>query len=186
MQHYNRISIMKKINVIGTTGSGKSTFAKALADRIDCPYIQMDQLFWKPNWVESTDDEFMPKVKDAVSGDAWVLDGNYSRTNDIKWENADAIIWVDFSYFRTLLQLFKRTIMRIITKQELWTGTGNRESFGKSFMSKKSIFVWFYKNYKTNKSRYSELMISPKVTHITFIRLRNPKEVRQFMQGINA
>jgi adenylate kinase family enzyme len=75
---------MKKINVIGTTGSGKSTFSKALANRIDCPYIQMDQLFWKPNWVEPSDDEFIPKVKSAVSGASWVLDGNYSRTNDIK------------------------------------------------------------------------------------------------------
>ena len=186
MQNLNRIFIMKKINVIGTTGSGKSTFSKALANRIDCPYIQMDQLFWKPNWVEPSDDEFIPKVKSAVSGASWVLDGNYSRTNDIKWENADTIIWVDFSYFRTLFQLFKRTVMRIVSRQELWENTGNKESLGKSFMSKKSIFVWFFKNYKNNKSRYSELMNSPRVKHVQFIRLRSPKEVEQFIDAINA
>ncbi|MCJ8311446.1 MAG: adenylate kinase [Saccharospirillaceae bacterium] len=176
---------MKKINVIGTTGSGKSTFSKLLANKIGCPYIQMDQLYWKPNWIEATDDEFIPKVKVAVSGDSWVLDGNYSRTNDIKWENADTIIWVDFSFFRTLLQLFKRTVIRLMSKQELWLGTGNKESFCKSFMSKKSIFVWFFKNYQKNKSRYSELMQSPKVKHVEFIRLRNPKEVKQFIINLN-
>jgi len=177
---------MKRINVIGTTGSGKSTFSTRLANKIDCQYIQMDQIFWKSGWTESTDDEFIPKVKNAVAGDCWVLDGNYSRTNDIKWQNADTIIWIDFSYFRTLSQLFKRTVIRIVLQQELWLGTGNRESFGKSFMSKKSIFVWFFKNYQKNKSRYSKLMRSPSVKHIEFIRLRSPKEVKQFIEDINV
>ena len=177
---------MKKINVIGTTGSGKSTFSKCLADKIGCQYIQMDQLFWKPNWTESTDDEFIPKLKSAVSGDSWVLDGNYSRTNEIKWENADTIIWLDLSYFRTLFQLFKRTVKRNVSKQELWVGTGNKESFGRSFMSKKSIFIWFFKGYKNNKLRYSKLMGSPSVKHVRFIRLRNPKEVNRFIAGLNV
>jgi adenylate kinase family enzyme len=177
---------MKKINVIGTTGSGKSTFSKLLANKANCPYIQMDQIFWQPDWIESNDDEFLPKVRAAVSGDSWVLDGNYSRTNDIKWGNADTIIWVDFSYFRTLFQLFKRTVIRTVSKQELWIGTGNRESFGRSFMSKKSIFVWFFLNFRKNKLRYSELMDSPKVKHVEFIRLRSPKEASQFLESINT
>lgn len=177
---------MKKINVIGTTGSGKSTFSKKLANKIDCPYIQMDQLFWQPNWVESTDAEFIPKVKDAVSGDYWVLDGNYSRTSDIKWGNSDTIIWLDYSYFRTLLQLFMRTINRVMVKQELWLGTGNTESFGKSFMSKKSIFIWFFKSYKKNKIRYSGLMNSQSIKHVEFIRLRSPKEAAKFIDSIGA
>ena len=75
---------MKKINVIGTTGSGKSTFSSLLAKELGFPYIHMDELFWKPNWQESTDDEFIPKIKRVVAGVLWVLDGNYSRTNDIK------------------------------------------------------------------------------------------------------
>lgn len=132
---------MKRINVIGTTGSGKSTFSEALAKKLSCPYIHMDQLFWKPNWEESTDEEFIPKVKDAVSGDSWVLDGNFSRTNTTKWDNVDTIIWIDYSYSRTLFQLLKRTITRVFSQEELWLGTGNKESFSKSFFSKKSILV---------------------------------------------
>lgn len=177
---------MKKINVIGTTGSGKSTFSQQLAEKIDCPYIQMDQLFWKRNWIESTDAEFIPKIQVAISDDSWVLDGNYSRTNDVKWKDADTIIWIDYSYFRTLLQLFKRTIVRIVSNKELWTDTGNKESFRKSFMSKTSIFLWFFKNHKKNRARYAELMNSPIANRVEFIRLKNPKEVNRFIESLNS
>lgn len=177
---------MKKINVIGTTGSGKTTFSKRLANKMNSPHIQLDQLFWKPDWVESTDDEFIPQVKRAISGSTWVLDGNYSRTNLIKWSNVDVIIWIDYSYPRTLLQLFNRTIGRIVSKEELWPETGNVESFEKSFLSKQSIFVWFFKNYKRNKVRYSELMESSEIKHVEFIRLRTPKEANQFIENLRT
>lgn len=177
---------MKKINVIGTTGSGKSTFSKRLADRLGYPCIHMDQLFWKPNWVESSDQEFIPKVESVVSGDYWVLDGNYSRTNNIKWQHADTIIWLDYSYFRTFLQLLKRTIVRVVTKEELWPGTGNKESFRKAFVSKDSIFIWFFRCYKRNKITYAALPGSLECSHIKFIRLQSPKEAEAFISSVGA
>lgn len=177
---------MKRINVIGTTGSGKSTFANRLADKLGYTCIHMDQLFWKPDWVESSDEEFIPKVKEVVSGETWILDGNYSRTNNIKWENADTVIWLDYSYPRTLIQLLKRTVNRVVTKEELWPGTGNRESFRKAFMSKDSIFTWFFKCYRRNKVRYENLGRSFRQGHINFIRLRSPKEAEAFIERIGV
>jgi adenylate kinase family enzyme len=177
---------MKKVNVIGTTGSGKSTFSKRLAKKINAPYIQMDQIFWKQNWQESQDSEFFQRIEDVLSESTWVLDGNYSRTNIIKWRDADTIIWIDYSFFRTLFQLFKRTIKRIISGEELWPETGNRESFAKSFLSKKSIFIWFFKNYSHNKQGYSKLMYSSKIRHINVIRLCSPKEADLFLKNIEA
>ena len=175
---------MKKINVIGTTGSGKSNFSARLASKMDVPYIHMDQLFWKSDWVESTDAEFISKLEKMLSTKSWVLDGNYSRTNSIKWAQVDTIIWIDYSYIRTFFQLLKRTTIRATLKQELWEGTGNRESFGKSFLSKNSILLWFFKNYSRNKDRYSELMIASKYQNVKFIRLRCPKEVNQFFREL--
>ncbi len=177
---------MKKINVIGTTGSGKSTFSQCLARKLGHPYVQMDQLFWKPKWEESTDDEFFPKLIQAISGEAWVLDGNYNRTNSIKWQHADTIIWLDYSYPRTFFQLLKRTLSRAISKSELWPGTSNRESFGKSFLSKDSIFIWFFKYYRKNKVRYADLIRSPDISHIKFIRLRSPGEAKRFIDSMDA
>ena len=58
-----------RINVIGTSGSGKSTLSKRIAEKLNIPYVEMDALFWKPNWTESSDEEFFPKVAQATSGE---------------------------------------------------------------------------------------------------------------------
>jgi len=173
---------MKRINIIGTTGSGKSYLAKSLSEILEYPYVQIDQLFWKSNWQETLDEELFPKLVKAISGDVWILDGNYSRTNKIKWDRADTIIWVDFGYSRTLLQLLKRTISRAISRKELWPGTGNTESFSKSFMSTDSILVWFLRCYHKNRIRYSKLMQSTEYSHIQMVRLKSPNEIQNFIE----
>lgn len=174
---------MKRINVIGTTGSGKTTFARNLAEQLGYPCVHMDELFWRANWTESPDDEFFPRVADALSGNTWVLDGNYSRTSAIKWERVDTIIWLDFGFFRTLTQLVWRTIARACSRQELWPGTGNTESFSKSFLSRESIIVWFFRSYWKNRSRYSSLMQSEQLEHVRMYRLRSRNEAREFVRN---
>ena len=37
-----------KINVVGTSGVGKSTLARRLAQELSLPYIEMDVLYWLP------------------------------------------------------------------------------------------------------------------------------------------
>ncbi len=175
---------MKRINVIGTTGSGKTMFAKELSSVLDISYIQLDELFWKPNWQESTDKEFLLKVTKAVNEDCWILDGNFSRITKIKWQRADTVIWLDYSYSRNLTQLFFRTMRRAINKQELWPNTNNRESFKKSFFDKSSILLWFFQNYKGNREKYLKAMHSNDYPHIKFIRLTSPKAAQKFIKTI--
>ena len=173
---------MKRINVIGTTGSGKTNFSKELSAALDISYVQLDELFWKPNWVESPDEEFLPKVTSAVKKDTWVLDGNFSRTTEIKWQRADTVIWLDFSYFTTFTQLLARTIRIAIKKDELWPNTGNKESFRKSFFDRSSILLWFFQNYERNKKRYENIIQSHEFSHLNFIRLKNRKEARKLIE----
>lgn len=175
---------MKRINVIGTTGSGKSTVARQLAEKLCCPWVQMDALFWQPGWTESDDETFMAAIRDALAGECWVLDGNYSRTQALKWARVDTIVWLDYSYTRTLLQLLGRTISRAITRRELWTGTGNRESFYKSFFTRDSIVLWFFKAWPTIRRRYSQLQGSDEIKHVNFIRLTCPRETRRFLASV--
>ena len=53
----------QRINVVGNSGVGKSTFARQLADIKGIPYVQMDQLFWNADWQESTDEAFFSKLQ---------------------------------------------------------------------------------------------------------------------------
>ena len=69
-----------RFNVVGCSGSGKSTFARKLAKQLGCPCVELDALFWGPNWTESTDNALFQKLDTQLTGDSWVVDGNYTRT----------------------------------------------------------------------------------------------------------
>ena len=172
---------MKKINVVGTSGSGKSTFSRTLAAKLGYPYLEMDAMFWKSDWQESSDDEFFAKLKSRLSQETWVLDGNYNRTIDIKWADIDQVIWIDYPFSRTVYQAVKRAFIRSITKAELWDGTGNVETFRKSFFSRDSVIIWTLKTYKRNRVRYTDMFNDPKYCHIEFVRLTSSKMARAYI-----
>lgn len=172
---------MKKIIVVGVTGSGKSTLSKKLSEKLNIPYIQLDSLFWKPKWEGSSDAEFFEKIEKAINQPGWVVDGNYNRTNHLTWKEADTVIWIDFPFWLTFYQNVSRSIMRALVRKELWKGTGNRESFLRMF-SKDSVVLWLFKVYWKQGARYQERMDDPNFKHITFHRLKSRKEVSDFLK----
>ena len=76
----------QRINIVGSSGSGKSTAGKVIAKKLRYPYVELDEIHWKPNWTESTEEELSFNLKRSLEGESWVLDGNYSRTVPIKWK----------------------------------------------------------------------------------------------------
>ncbi len=101
----------KRFNVIGTSGSGKTTCSGKLAETLAIPHVQMDAIFWGPNWYWPSDDEFFPRVQRALDQDAWVLDGNYTRTIPIKWAKVDCVMWLDYPFLTTMRQAVGRALM---------------------------------------------------------------------------
>lgn len=178
------LSKASKFNIIGTSGSGKSNFAKKLSEILAIPYLEMDQLFWLPNWTEPPNEVFFEKLKQALEQPAWVLDGNYTRTLPIKWQKVDVVIWLDYSFARTLLQAIRRAARRAWTQEELWEGTGNRESIRLSFFSKKSIIWWTITTHGKVRQRYESYMNDPKFSHILFVRLKNHQQAEQFLNRV--
>ena len=156
---------MKKINVVGNSGSGKTTFAKSLANILSIDFIEMDAVFWGKDWYWTPDDELFPKLEAALDKDSWVLDGNYTRTTPIKWEDVDTVIWIDFSFFRTIWQATRRAVYHATTGRELWDGTGNRETFRNMF-SRNSIIGYSIKTYRRTKRKYEAAMVSHEYSHI--------------------
>ncbi len=176
----------KRFNVVGTSGSGKTTFSEKLAKILAIPYIQMDAIFWGPNWSEPNDDEFFPKVQCALNQEAWVLDGNYTRTIPIKWANIDCVICLDYSLFRTVRQVVGRAVSRSISGQELWEGTGNRETFRNSFMSKDSIIWYSIQSHAKVRQRITSFMADPQYDEIRFVRLISPKAAQRFLESLRG
>ena len=182
----NSIKLAKRINVIGTSGSGKSTFARTLATRLQYPYIEMDALYWLPNWTGKPDEKFESSLQQAIAPTTWVLDGNYSRTQPIKWAAADTVIWLDMSRWLTHYRVTKRSITRALSGQELWSG--NTESMTRSFLSRESVILWSITSYKRTKQRYDQLTQTPppQYEHLNFIRLRSPKQAATFLANVSS
>jgi len=153
--------------------------ARAIAERLGIEHIELDALFWKPNWGQTPDDEFLPAVNDATRGDRWVLDGNYSRTRPMVWRRADTIVWLDYSFPCIFARLLWRTIRRSITKEELWSGC--RERFRISFLSRDSILIWCLKTYWRRRRNYPEILSRPEHKHLRLIHLHSPREARTWV-----
>lgn len=174
---------MKRIIVVGTTASGKSTLARKLSQILEIPHVQLDVLYWGPNWTEVGDEVFFNRIQTAVQSDSWVVDGNYSRANHLTWPHADTVIWIDLPFWINFYQNTSRALMRAITKEELWPGTNNRESFRMLF-SKDSILWWFLKTYKSNRKKYLRIMHDPNYGHLHFIHLRYRYEIKNFINQL--
>ena len=176
-----------KINVIGTSGSGKTTLARQIADELAIPYIEMDKLYWRPNWQGTADDAFLEKLEHALSASQnWVLDGNYNRTRPVKWRNVDLVVWVDYGFVRTLYQAVIRAIKRAWHQHELWPGTGNKESFRRAFLSRESIIIWTIKTWRNNRRRYQVDMQNPDYAHIRFIRITRRAQAETLIASLKS
>ena len=173
-----------RINVIGTSGSGKSTFASNVSRRLSIPYVQMDALYWKDQWQVSDESRFFSALEQVLDQPHWILDGNYNRARSIKWRHVDVIVWLDYGFVRTLYQAVTRAVRRAATQEPLW-GTDNTESFRKSFFSRDSIVVWTLKTFHGNRLRYTECMKDPNNAGIRFVRLRSPAATRKFASTLH-
>jgi adenylate kinase family enzyme len=178
------VNWLSRVNVVGCSGSGKSTLSRRLSERLNHHYIEMDALFWKKGWTESHDEEFFARLEKALNREKWVLDGNYDRTVHIKWNKITAVIWVDYSFARTLAQAVRRALSRAWTGAEIWPDTGNRESLVRAFLTKDSVLLWTVRSHKSIRKRYQERMADPKFRHINFVRLRSRAETRAFLNSL--
>lgn len=99
---------MQRVLVIGPCGAGKSTFASALSRRLGLPLFHMDQLNWKPGWVESSKDEIRQKLAAITAADRWIIDGTYGGTLSERLPRADQVIYLDYPIGLCVGRLLKR------------------------------------------------------------------------------
>ena len=171
----------RRISVVGTIGSGKTTFARKTSQLLSAPHIELDSLHWEPNWVEAPDDLFRERVKQLLQGDSWVVDGNYHEVRDIVWDRADTVVWLDYSFRTIIARLTRRTLRRIRTSEQLWNG--NREHI-RGLFTRDSVFLWAIRTYRKRRKQYPILLSKPENSHLTVVRLRSPSEAAEFLSRL--
>ena len=175
----------KRIVVVGTTSSGKSTLASQLAEKLGGDFIELDALHWEPNWVEAPDEVFRERVETAIKSDTWVVAGNYLVVRDVIWQHAEAIIWLDYPFHIVFWRLLTRTIRRSFHQEELWNG--NRENFWThlKLWSDESLFHWLFKTYWRRKREFPLLFALPENAHLKVIHFKHPREADEWMENLD-
>ncbi|HMB22935.1 MAG: adenylate kinase [Chloroflexota bacterium] len=175
----------QRVIVIGVTSSGKSTLAEKLAKRFDLNYIELDALNWEPDWQAAPLEVFRARVEAALAqSEKWIVAGNYHVVRDLTWPRAEAVIWLDYSIWRVLWQLTRRSLRRAWTRELLW-GT-NYEPFWihLKLWSTDSLYHWLFKTYWRRKREYPMLLSQPEYRHLKLLRFTHPNETEAWIKNL--
>lgn len=167
-----------KIMIMGSSGSGKSTYARKLGEALALPVYHLDAYYWKPGWVETPKEEWVKFNEQLVMKEEWIIDGHYGSTMDIRAQAADVIIYFDLSPWITTYRIFKRRIQyHGKTRPDL--NEGCPESIDWPFIK----YVWNFRRDK-HSNVLNRLAKYPKDTKVIIIK--RPKEAKRMLNEIKS
>jgi len=167
---------MRRVSIVGVPGAGKTTIGRRLAASLDVPFLELDAIFHQPGWTDLPRDDFRMQIREALGTDGWVVDGNYSAVQDLVWERADTVVWLDLPR-RVVL----RTLRRAITRERLWNG--NREPLTNFYRldPDENIIRWTWVKHPEYVERYRAAARDPENAHLRFVRLNSQHEIDAFV-----
>ncbi len=179
---------MRRVSVVGSSGSGKTTVGRRVAEVLGVPFFELDGIHHQPGWTPLPAEEFQDRIRPVVAGDAWVIDGNYASLGiqDLVWPRADTVIWLDLPRRQAMWRVVRRTILRAARREELWNG--NVEPWSNFFdpRPEMNIITWTWTRHGPVRARYEAKTRDPAWSHLDVVRLRTPAEVEDFLSGLEA
>jgi adenylate kinase family enzyme len=170
---------VRRIAVIASaSGNGKTTFGRALASRLDVPFVELDALVHGPGWTETPDDELRALVEPIVRSDAWVIDGTYWRKiGHLVLDGADTVVWLDLPLRVWLPRLLRRTWQRRQGREPLWND--NRETLRNAFWGRESLFGFALRTHFTRRRTWPTELAA-----YTVVRLRTVEEIERWLASV--
>ena len=169
---------MKKVLIIGSGGAGKSTFARRLSQIIGIEVIHLDKFYWQPNWVRVAEEDWAKTLESLMAKDAWLMDGNYSRTMEMRFQACDTIIFLDIPRTVCLYRVLKRRLIYRRTNRPD-VAQGCNEKIDTEFLS----WIW---NYPKRNKPFIEAKLQQFANEKTIIRLESKREVERFLAKLEA
>jgi adenylate kinase family enzyme len=163
---------MKRVVVVGSGGSGKSTFSRELGEITGLPVIHLDALYWKPNWITTPSDEWADIVRREVEKPVWIMDGNFGGTRETRMKGADTIIVLDLPRWLCMYRIFKRLAI-FYNKRRPDMAEGCNEKVDLEFIS----WVWNYK--RTSRVRLLKELEQHSAKNVVILKSR--REVTEFL-----
>ncbi|HEY0935939.1 MAG TPA: AAA family ATPase [Trebonia sp.] len=174
---------MQRILVTGSTGAGKTTLARALAERLALPFHEMDALaFSGPGWQQNP--HLVPDVARISSGPAWVFDSlGYPEVRDRLWSAADTVVWLEYSRAVVMRRVLRRSAVRTLLRRRIFGG--NVETFRAWFKADHPAW-WAWVQYDARRAEIAARCGSDRFAPLDVIRLGTPRAARDWLRSVPA
>ena len=162
--------------MIGPGGSGKSTFARRLGQLLGIEVKHLDKFYWRAGWTKPSKEEWLQTVDELISGDSWIIDGNFGGTLEQRVERCDTIIFLDLPRLLCLWRVTKRRILyRNRSRPDM--AEGCNEKLDREFID----WVWNY----SRRSRPGIIkLLNENSETKKIVWLRSNAEVERFLHGL--
>ena len=170
---------MQKILIIGCSGSGKSTLARALGRRLGLSTFHLDRVYWRAGWQPSSDQEFDERLARIIALPRWIIDGNFSRTLELRLGHADTVIHLDFARWRCLWGAAKRCFLccNFESRPRPDMADGCPERWDWEFIE----WIW---NFRAIHHEQTLRMLELHAERLSVITLRTPREIDAFLKTV--
>lgn len=173
---------MKRIMVTGVSaGAGKSTFARKLGRALGLPVYHLDAMYWTPGWIEASFDAFVTAQAEVVSRDAWIIEGNYAKTYDLRSASADMVIYLELPLSVCLYRVVKRWLTHLgKTRPDM--APGCKEKLDYTFIR---FIVTTYRTRKVAMEDRLQRLQSAR-PEVSVVRLTSKADIDTYLESISS
>jgi adenylate kinase family enzyme len=175
-----------RVVIRGTSGSGKTTLARRISAATGIPHVELDGVYHQPGWQPLSDEEFADRVSSIAADETWVVCGNYGQVADLLLARADAVVLYDLPRRVVMARILRRTLRRVVRREELWNG--NRERWRNLFSTdpEVSVVAWAWTTHAARHAWTAEFLAAPPRDDLPLVHLTSALDERLLCAGLQA
>ena len=176
----------ERIVILGRTGSGKTTLARELAAALHVPHVELDSLYFGPEFSTAPLPLLRERTSAAIAGDRWVTDGNKRAVRDLVWPRADTIVWLDYPLGVSFWRLAKRARRRTSALRAQTAEAGSKTALPTQLLAAARGVLTALRSHAGQRREYPRMFAEPVNQHLAVVRLRSPRATRQWLARATA